>query len=172
MDKRHVRSPCPVADGEISGSPAVLGPSGSRSVASRRKRGPVALRPRLSPGVPLSEFNLHSLAGSRLHCLEPGQCSGDMVLFPACSHRKAPPRGRGCIKTVTWPRAPVATRGNRFLARPTSSKACVWPLEWRQAFFLHLPVSPAAMMAAISGVAAGVFLTLTCVASGKDGRDF
>ena len=38
---------------DLFGSPAILGPSGSRSLASRRKRGPVAFRPRLSAGLAL-----------------------------------------------------------------------------------------------------------------------
>ena len=65
------------------------------------------------------------------------------------SLRKPHHAGRGCIKMVTWPGEPAATQRNWCLARPTSSRACVRPLGWRQA----------------------VLLTLTCVASGKDGRD-
>src|SRR5215210_4946211 len=46
------------------GSPAVVGPAWRLAVecaASRRRRGPVALRPRLSPGVPLSRDGTQEL---------------------------------------------------------------------------------------------------------------
>ena len=38
----------------VVGSPAILGSFGESNMASRRKRGPVALRPRLWSGLPLS----------------------------------------------------------------------------------------------------------------------
>jgi len=47
------------------GSPAILASFEESSVASRRKRAPVAFRPRLSTGLALSLFIVHPLyAGS------------------------------------------------------------------------------------------------------------
>ena len=47
------------------GGSAIVGPSRRRaeSTASRRRRGPVALRPRLSPGVPLARESVTELRG-------------------------------------------------------------------------------------------------------------
>jgi hypothetical protein len=76
------------------GGSAVVGPTRRRSLASRRRRGPVALRPRLSPGVPFSGCSVEGEIRRSTRVVKQGEEETE-VSRVAGTRRGPPDRGGG-----------------------------------------------------------------------------